>query len=221
MSNVKLVLFSAGWTEADLILHEKTANLIDTGGLITYIPSSSSPSRDYYEAFKGWYTPFGLTQFSYFAIDTDFTMAELESALDSSAIFLSGGNTFCFLQALKQKDLLSALALFARRGGVLIGQSAGGVIMTPTIEVVGDALEFGDENSVGLKDLSGLNLTSFEFSPHFSGSETAIRSLCSYSEKKPNPVYACSDGAGIIVEGESLSCIGELTIFYRGKIQST
>lgn len=87
------------------------------------------------------------------------------------------------------------------------------MIMTPSINTTvifhSQKGDLDKLNTVGLRNFSALNLVDFEFIPHFNGKEKGVFAK-NYSKTRKNPVYACDDGSGIIIDG------GE-TIFY-GKV---
>ena len=87
----------------------------------------------------------------------------------SDIVYLAGGNTYYFLDHLRRSGLLDELALFARRGGVVAGLSAGALILTPHIGLAGYPAFDRDENTVGLgrSGCRGLGLVGFEFFPHY------------------------------------------------------
>ena len=69
------------------------------------------------------------------------------------------------------------------------------MILTPSVE---SAFICGDENAVGLNDLSGLGLVSFMFDPHSSKQKIGIEALNS----KADLFMASDDDAVIYVNGE-------------------
>jgi peptidase E len=127
-------------------------------------------------------------------------------------INLSGGNTFRFLKSIKERGAESRLVEYARNGGILIGVSAGAMILTPSIE---SAFICGDVNTVGLSDLEGLELVSFFFDPHSSKQDTnlvklkgefdllraeiGVRSWVVIHYPRPDPIYTFSKKVHILI----------------------
>ncbi|WP_199621429.1 Type 1 glutamine amidotransferase-like domain-containing protein [Paenibacillus alkalitolerans] len=83
---------------------------------------------------------------------------------DYDAIHLSGGNTFYFLSLLKKRNTMEMLRAYVNKGGILIGVSAGSILMTKTIGFAGYGVD-GDRNVV---------YVDFEFLPHWDGSEETV-----------------------------------------------
>lgn len=84
------------------------------------------------------------------------------------AVFVAGGNSFYLLQKLKEKDVLSNLADFARHK-TYIGASAGSCIACPSIDYL-DKLD--DKNQAPLLvQYNALNLVDFYILPHYNSKD--------------------------------------------------
>jgi len=88
----------------------------------------------------------------YFDVDKEYDEKKIEELLACDAIFLSGGNTYYFLNSLRKRKFLPKLREYVRIGGILIGVSAGSIIMSKTIDIT----TLHDENTIGLKDYTAL-----------------------------------------------------------------
>lgn len=194
---------------------------------MSYIPFIEEGSKPYYQRFVRRYERFGATHFECVPPDRPELLTEGQARrcaertlLESDIIYLSGGNTFTFLHHLRRSGLLSVLDRFARRGGVLAGLSAGGILMTPNIGLAGYPDFDRDENEVGLSKRAekSLGLVHFEFFPHYRQSARYREALQTYSACTGVPVYACRDGSGIVVEGDRFTAHGEVWLFDRGQI---
>ncbi len=187
---------------------------------IAYIPSQSDLQRKYFNQKVEWYKQFGITDLLYFDIDKEYNAEKIPELLSCDAIFLSGGNTYYFLNSLKNRNFIQVLKKFVEKGGILIGVSAGSILMSKTITVtsiVDDICD--DQNSTGLKDFSALELNDFEFFPHFDKSNNDIvKRLKEYSRTSKSIIYACKDGDGIIVEDDNMQFFGEVMKIENGKI---
>jgi len=86
--------------------------------------------------------------------------------LESNILLISGGNTFNLLRNLRKSGLDQSVKEFVmKRDFVLAGFSAGGIVLTPTIEVC--TLPNFDENITGLENFVGLDIVNFEVFPHY------------------------------------------------------
>lgn len=223
MKTPRLVLYSGGQERGNGDLHRALVDLAATRHkrsrrhlTMTYVPFCTENSNTYFYRAVRRYAPYGVVDFMCLDIEQNPNRSQIREALKSDIVYLAGGNTFFFLHHLRRLGVLPMLRSYVRRGGVLAGLSAGGLIMTPTIELAGVEGLDPDENEIGLKDLRGLDLVNFEFSPHFTPSKKKIQSHLAYSKKVKRPIYASEDGGGIIVQGRAISFIGKTWVFYRG-----
>lgn len=183
---------------------------------IGYIPSSADPKRRYFNETKTYYGKYGLSLFFYFDLEIEFDRNKLSELGSCDAIYLSGGNTFHFLYLIKKRKLVTFLKKYIQNGNVLIGVSAGSMIMTPSINITaafhsqkGDLEKL---NAVRLRDFRALNLVNFEFIPHFNEKEKGVFAQ-KYSKSRKHPIYACNDGSGIIVNGQQTTFYGKVIKF--------
>ena len=182
---------------------------------IAYIPSQSDFSRKYFDEKVEWYKQFGITDLLYFDIDREYDERKINELLSCDGIFLSGGNTYYFLNSLKKRKLLSDLRDYVEKGGVLIGVSAGSIIMSQTIDIA----MLHDENTIGLQDYSALGLVTFNFFPHLDHNrEKYLKEIVEYSKTSKSVIYVCKDGDGIIVDGNNMQFFGEVQKIENGKI---
>ena len=211
----KLALHS-GHVDGNTLIDEAALELIGSDSpKIAYIPSQSDIERKYYTEQAERYKQLGVKEILYFDIDQEYDETKIDELLACHAIFLSGGNTFYFLNSLQKRNFIPLLQNFVDKGGVLIGASAGSIIMSKTIDIMEIMHEEeDDENEVGLKDLTALGLTNFDFYPHYNESDEAInKKLKEYSSKYNTTVYACKDGTGIIIDGDEVRLIGDVIKF--------
>ena len=162
----KLVLYSdQEIPENDQVDKRLIALIGKPGATVGYLPSAPDPQRRYFHSKKSYYSRLDLRLTHYFDPETLNYEKDIAVLLSCDAIHLSGGNTFHFLKWLKALQMANALKSYVNAGGVLIGASAGSILMTPNI---GTATLCGDTNNVALTDWSSLSLVNLAFWPHFS-----------------------------------------------------
>ena len=174
-----------------------------------YIPSSSDPGRVWFSQAQAYYDTFSVRLAVYFELDVDYQPQKLDQLLSCDAIHLSGGNTFHFLYWLRARGMLAALRDYVANGGVLVGVSAGSILMTPEIgtsSLCDDVALPGEE----MEDLRALGLVDFAFLPHTNHLEAPLDLLTDYSRWHSCTIYGCSDADGIVVEDELVECIGNI-----------
>jgi len=214
---MKLLFFGGGHFESNIELNLELIKLTEkVYPSITYIPDCSYYGKKDFKDFVAHYEHYDFSNFFYFEVDEPFTSNRLETALSSDIIYLSGGNTFYFLNALRKSGMVQKLKDFVAKGGLLCGLSAGGILMTPNINTAGVPSFDRDPNEVGLVDYQALNLVHFEFFPHFEHTKRYRDALSIYSESIDYPLYGVPDGGGIIVDDHKLIFIGDVFGFFGG-----
>ncbi len=214
---MKLFLYSGGGPKENKALDRR---LIHMAGPIpprmAYVPYSYYESELHFREFVAQYRPYGVERFIQFPIDVPVGTALKREAFACEIMHLSGGNTFYFLKSLRKSGLIGEFRRFISRGGILTGLSAGAILMTPDIQTAGMPHFDRDENEENLKDLRALNLVDFHFFPHYRNSRRYDDEMRKFSRRCKGPLYACPDGAGIIVEQKHLSFVGKTFAFVKG-----
>lgn len=213
----KLILHSdhiEGKTQLDETILKWTMNL---NPRIAYIPSQSDTERKFFQEKADWYKQLGIEDLLYFDIDREYDEQKKGELLTCDAIFLSGGDTSCFLSNMKKRHFIPFLRDYVKRGGILIGVSAGSILMSETINMT----HINDKKQINTEKNTSLGLVDFEFYPHLNfNRENSLRALTAYSLKNPSVIYACNDGDGIIVDGEKLHFIGDVLRIEKGVVTS-
>jgi len=214
----KLVFYSDQEIPENAKVDQRLLSLLgNKSAKIGYIPSSSDPSRKFYTHKKAYYEELGLNLALYFEIDQDYKSNDLDYLLSCDAIHLSGGNTYHFLYWLKSRGLILPLREYVYRGGVLIGTSAGAILMTPEISlssIYGDAPLEGET----MTDVTSLALVDFAFLPHLHSVNSVDIFMKEYSINHNSVIYGCQDGDGIIVDGDHVELIGDIQQVVNGII---
>lgn len=215
---MKLVFYSGGDEYDNNNLDEITVSLT---GLekpkMAFIPACSYQSNIEFYGFVSQFRKFDITQFIHFPIDVPFDSIMLEEVFNCDIIHLGGGNTYYFLKYLRRNKLLYRLKEFVNKGGVLTGLSAGGILMTPTIDTAGFPDFDKDDNDEKMKNFKSLGLVKFEFFPHYKNSARYDKELLKHSRNLTYPLYACPDGSGIVIENKSILFHGRSFCFFKGR----
>jgi dipeptidase E len=184
---------------------------------IGYIPSAPDPERRFLREKQAYYARYGLTGLGYLEPD-DFGASWDEADLRGcDAIHLTGGNTRHYLDRLRQAGLIEMLRRYALYGGLLIGTSAGAILMTPDIAV--DALLQGRDPARSIEG-SALDLLPFEFFPHLRGDPAYLPALIAYSRSNAGrAILAAADGDGVVVEDGKAMPVGDLLFIRDGQSQ--
>jgi len=90
-------------------------------------------------------------------------------------LYIAGGNTFNLLDDIKAGVGLEVFKMLITKLPVIVGVSAGSIILTPTIRIAG-AIE-PDDNPRDIKILDALNIVESEYLPHYDDElESAVKS---------------------------------------------
>lgn len=177
--------------------------IMKRGGRVAYISSSPqegdkpyyiSTIRDYKEIDEAIVV-------DYFDLSQNFSDEKLSTLAEYKIVYLSGGNTYIFLDSANKRSLRVILEKVLDGGGLLIGASAGSLMMTPTIELA------KSENIISLKDSTGFNFVPFEFFPHYEAPNKG------FPEEyiTDNKIYCCKDGDGIFVSNGEITKFGDIS----------
>ncbi len=176
---------------------------------IGFIPSSSDTTRKYFNDRRVFYRELGMDLSVYFELDNEWRPGKLSTLLKCDAIHLSGGNTFYFLSWLRKRKMMDILVKYVVGGGVLVGVSAGAILMTPDIST---AAFPGDSQMPGETDTTGLGLVDFAFIPHYGNRPFTIDNVKKYAREKRTTVYLARDTGAITVDNSAVNCIGDVFI---------
>ncbi len=204
----RLVLYSDQVIAANQQVDSYLLQLLGTTtARIGYISSSSDPQRQYFMAKQEYYKHYGFELALYVELDVAYDSSLLDSLFACDAIHLSGGNTYYFLYWLQQRGLIERLQHYALHKGVLIGISAGAIIMTPSVN---SAQLCGDTPYAPLTIYQGLGLVDFAFVPHVQDTLEDYAHMQAYANHQQKLLYGCHDGDGIIVAGETITLVGNV-----------
>ena len=211
----KLVLYSEQMLpETEAIDQRLLALMGKAKPRIGFIPSVGDPDGKYYRDRQAYYAQYGADLCECLNLDRGYNPKQVQALMACDAIHLSGGNTFYFLYCLQVRGLLTSLRKYVARGGMLVGVSAGAILMTPDVST---AMLCDDTLIEELEDYSGLGLVEFAFVPHFGETNATVSDLKTYSKRNNITAYGCPDGAGIVVDGHRIECIGDILVVESGQ----
>ncbi|WML57708.1 Type 1 glutamine amidotransferase-like domain-containing protein [Neobacillus sp. PS2-9] len=210
-----LVLLSNISDDMNLHLEERIKGSIGEGQFkLAYIPSQSDPQRRYFNYIKEYFQSLGVSDFLYFDADQEYDETIIEELKACDGVFFSGGNTFYFLKNLQERNLIPTIQAMVEKGKLLIGLSAGSIMMSKTIKIA----DYIDENIVDLQTVDALDLIDFEFMPHWDVQQPRLEELLEYSFINQNTIYTCYDGDGIVIQGDSIEFFGKVNEIRNGKL---
>jgi dipeptidase E len=213
----KLIFYSDQVIGKSDKLDEELLSLINKEApKLAYIPPCSDLSRKYYNEKIIYYRRLGINDLLYFDIDKEFDESRIEELFQCDAIHLSGGDTAYFLSNIKKRKLEGLLKDYVNNGGVLIGISAGSIIMTETINIINVGEE--ESNIYDFSNMQGLGLVNFEFMPHWDRGTYNIEEFKVYTMNSERPLYLCTDRDGIVVSNNDTKFVGNILKIEKGII---
>lgn len=215
-----LVLYSDQLSPACAAIDLRLVEMLEAlgpGRRIAYVASGPEPDRSFFLAARSYYGRYGLDLALFYDLDEPHSPDDFAALFACDAIHLAGGHTGGFLERLKQSRMLGPIRDWALAGGILIGVSAGAILLAPTIAT--DALFIG-RRPADIADGDALDLMPFEFFPHLSDDDTYLPALIRYSTTTARPIAACNDGDGIVVTGGQIECFGDPVWIAAGTVQT-
>ena len=200
---MRLVLASLQDRDVDAWPAERVRDLVGSRrARIGYVSSSVNVERVFFEQKRDYYSDVLGADLSV-CVDASSGEADWSALASCNAIHLSGGNTFEFAGWLGTSGRLGDLRRLAESGSVLIGESAGAILCTPSIEI---ASLCGDER-VWPGEATALGLVPFGFWPHYDrGAESQVSG--DGARALDGVVFGCPDGGAVVVDGSNVQTYG-------------
>ena len=202
---MSLILLSNTRGNNNISIFEEIVRLLGDEKRIAYIPTSTDPELKYFGETEMFFAKIGTFQLEYFGLfDQEWEDNFIEQISGCDAIYISGGNTYNLLYHIKLRKLEEVIKNFSEKK-VVIGTSAGGIVLTPSISISDESNEFG------LTSFEGLNLTEFFFYPHFKVGKEYPEELQEFIKQNPKSViYAVPDKSAMSVVNGKINLIGEV-----------
>lgn len=194
-----IALLSESKNNTNKELRQAIIKLLPTEAKVAYIPSQPDPDK---QAYKKYVSEFigelGLHDITHFELEGDYWQDSfVNEVYKHNVLFLPGGNMYRFAYWLKQRRFADTISEFAKNR-LIIGVSAGAIVLTPRVDIARDA------NDIGLTEFTGFSVVDFYFKPHYENTPEYIERLELYKSNLPKAeqqkkLYACPDNSGVIV----------------------
>jgi dipeptidase E len=179
---------------------------------LAYIPSASDVTRKYFKEKCEYYRKYGIEDILHFDLNKEYDPSKTDELLACDAIHLSGGDPFQFLGSIRKRKFGPVLKKYLDDGGILLGVSAGAIVLTPSISIshVFYKTRTDEHQAVGLVD--------FYFLPHWNLREERLEDVIRFSHENRSTVYACNDGDGMVIQDGKIEAVGGLTLISKGNV---
>jgi len=196
---MKLLLTSAGFLNkgvSDIFLQllNKPVEQIS----IIFIPTASRTEEEikYVNKSKQELVNLGIKNITTLNLDHKITADEIKNV---DVIYICGGNTFYLLQKIRESCLDRLLLNY---DGLYVGVSAGSIVAGPNIEIASP----GDENDIGLSDLTGMKLVDFAVAPHYQMEDQAV--IDELKNQVDYEIVTLTDNQAVLAENGARKIIG-------------
>lgn len=212
---MNLVLFSSFYDSKNVrdFIQKKSKS---ANPKICYIPSFTSfhglqATGIYHSLEKMGFNPDNISMFD---VGYLFDETKIDSLKNNDVIILGGGNAFLFQWLLRRNGVMDILSEFAQKGGIIIGESAGSIMMSETVEIA----RFADEDIVGSDNTDGIGIVDFEMKPHFGSWMKRFSDFVEYSKNSNQDLYCLFDGGYIIVSDDTITPYGNFILLRKGEM---
>ena len=180
--------------------------------MVAHLPLASLYAERWQESAEGSFK--SLARIETISAET-MSLTQMEDIIRrASLVYIPGGNTFLLNHRLHISRLMLFLRKKVQAGLPVVAFSAGTVLCGPNI------LTANDMNTVSTSFFEGLNVTPFNFFPHYAadayGQSVQDEWLGDYHFFHDNPVIILSDGAYVKVDGKKTTLVrGEAWILRK------
>ena len=196
------ILLSNTYNNPNQSLLGDIKHILRNSDSVVFIPTAFDRYRDGYNSYV---EPF-LTEMN-------FRKVKYKMLEDSQVIFLGGGNTFHFLYWLRKRNLINKLKELTK-SKIIIGVSAGALVLTPNIGLSSDKNLILDRNDT----FDSVGITRFYIKPHFVDSIQNPHLIREFrnglAKDKLYPIYGIPDDGGIILEDGKIETYGKIRVHY-------
>lgn len=127
-------------------------------------------------------------------------------------IYILGGNPFLLLDEAMKSDALTVLKELAYQDKLLMGYSAGALLLGPDLSLFNDLDSLLGFNEIGLNELTCVGLYDFHIFPHYKDFTTQVPELVSeverFESQRNSSIYRLNDNQGITIQNGELKIIG-------------
>ncbi len=199
---MKLLLTSAGWEENPKIA-KKFLELLSKSPSETKILVIIQTEEDeqWLDSIKNSLMKYKISEGNIRILNAEHRISYKE-ARNYDVIYFCGGNTFYLLDRIRKTGFDEIIKKFVKElDKVYFGVSAGSIIMGPDIKIS----SIDDENEVGLKDLTGLNIINIIISPHYCKEER--ETVKKFKKNSKYKVVPLTDKQALLVIDDKIKII--------------
>jgi len=203
---MEIILSGGGSGMNSLEIDKLFASLVNKSKPLLYIPIAIDKIKHPYSECLQWlkqtFNYFGIKLYEIWS-EEQLYQSKIIGPENFGGIYIGGGNTFYLLKVLKESNFWNFLVKAVKKNIPIYGGSAGAIIFGRSI------LTSYDENLVGLKDFSGMNLLkNMSLFCHFK-----LEKEGNINEKLKNfhlgKIIALSERTGVYLKDDKIMIIGQ------------
>jgi len=172
---------------------------------ITYFPSTPDPRRKYFEEKRSYYLKIGFSEVNFFEPEESSVEERIAAFQETDVVHLSGGEVISFSHRMRSTGCDQLLRQFLERGGVVLGVSAGAMILSRTFKSASLFKERGE--------FFGLGLFDFEIIPHAGENFPRPDLLQTFAQRNKLSLYVMNDGDIVVLHGKKIRTYGSPQFF--------
>ncbi len=185
---------------------------------VCYIPAEIEDSEgEVRQALKDFTKIVKIKRFELAALENEKSQSVKSKIKKADILFLGGGNTFHLFDQIKKHKLKSCFSSFLKEGKLIVGLSAGGIVLSPSLLMACFPSKDADDCDVNRLDFRGLDLMPFEVCPHYKSSAHMMKDLMIYSSLHRPPLYSLKDGDFISIGEKGVHASSRVQLFFRGE----
>lgn len=158
---------------------------------------------EYFDFFRRYVNKFGSFNVEKLDLTKEHFDRDVEFIKNADMIYFGGGNSF-LLNKLVGNSKLSVFLKKQKKSIVLVGYSAGAVIMGQNISPV----QFMDERIFDAPK-EGLGMVPWSIFPHYAANDEQIKFLLECAKNINIPIAAISNNCGLVCKGDECKVIGK------------
>lgn len=164
---------------------------INDNDLIIFVPAATTRSQEsYFDFFKKQMSVYGLSNVEYVDLYTNW-----ERAREAKVIYIAGGNTYKLIDIMRKSGFADFLKQH-KKSLIIIGNSAGAVVLGKDIRTSNDS------DIIGIDNMCGLGLVDYSICPHYT--EEKDNRLINLSNKLNETVLGIPEESALIVDGREI-----------------
>ncbi|MCK9443436.1 MAG: Type 1 glutamine amidotransferase-like domain-containing protein [Tissierellaceae bacterium] len=163
--------------------------------LVVFIPSATTKSQEeYYNFFKQNMSEFGLVNIQYVDLYEDW-----QKVRQARVVYIAGGNTYKLMDIIRKSGFGDFLKQ-ERDKLIIVGNSAGAVVLGKDIRTT------NDEDIIGTEDTNGVGLVEYSICPHYTD-EKNVR-LVNLSKILRHRIEGIAEKSGVAIDDNFTKVIG-------------